>query len=348
MEKANWTTRAGQWLEDRTRVSEVVESLLHVDIPSNAQTFYLGGLALFFFTVQVITGILLSLYYRGAPEEAYDSILRIMNEVRFGWLIRSIHAWSANLMIISVALHMLRVFIQAAYKRSREATWILGALLLVLTLGFGFTGYLLPWDQRAFWATTVGTEIAGSVPLIGPQALEFLRGGAEVTGVTLTRFQGIHMLILPLSLAALLVVHLFLVHLHGVAVPPGTPPEKAALKMPFWPNYILDELIAWYIGLAILVILASMFPAGLEAKANPLNTPAHIKPEWYFLFLYQSLKLAPRTLVILGSFVGLSIVFLIPFIDRSPSREPRQRLGWLIAVVVVITAIAGLTVWGAM
>jgi quinol-cytochrome oxidoreductase complex cytochrome b subunit len=348
MQKANWTARAGQWFEDRTRVGEVVESLLHVDIPSNAQTFYLGGLALFFFTVQVITGILLSLYYRGAPEEAYDSILRIMNEVHFGWLIRSIHAWSANLMILSVMLHMLRVFIQAAYKRSREATWIVGALLLVLTLGFGFTGYLLPWDQRAFWATTVGTEIAGSVPLIGPQALEFLRGGAEVTGVTLTRFQGIHMLILPLSLAALLVVHLFLVHLHGVAVPPGTPPEKATLKMPFWPNYILDELIAWYIGLAILVILASMFPAGLEAKANPLNTPAHIKPEWYFLFLYQSLKLAPRTLVVLGSFVGLSIVFLIPFIDRSPSREPRQRLGWLIAVVVVITAIAGLTVWGAM
>jgi quinol-cytochrome oxidoreductase complex cytochrome b subunit len=348
MQKTSWTTRTGQWFEERAHLSEVVKGLLDVDIPKNAQTFYLGGLAMFFFIVQGATGILLSLYYRGSPEEAYASILRIMNEVRFGWLIRSIHAWSANLMIVSVVLHMLRVFVQAAYKRSREATWMVGALLLVLTLGFGFTGYLLPWDQRAFWATTVGTEIAGSVPLIGRQALEFLRGGAEVTGTTLTRFQGIHMLVLPLSLAGVLVVHLFLVHVHGLAVPPGTPPEKATLKMSFWPNYILDEFIAWYIGLALLVILASLFPAGLEAKANPLLTPAHVKPEWYFLFLYQSLKLAPRALVILGTFVGLSIVFLIPFIDKSPSREPKQRLGWLIAVVVIMTAIAGLTVWGAM
>ena len=347
MQTNNWTNRVGQWFEERAGVSDTVAALLHVDIPKNAQTLYLGGLALFFFGVQAATGILLSLYYRGSPEEAYDSILRIMNEVRFGWLIRSVHAWSANLMIIAVVLHLLRVFVQAAYKRPREMTWLIGVLLLIATLGFGFTGYLLPWDQRAFWATTVGSEIAGSIPLIGQQLLELLRGGAEVTGLTLTRFLGVHMLILPLTLVGLLVLHLFLVHRQGLAVPPNTPPAKQSEKMPFWPNYLLDELIAWYIGLALLVVLASVFPAGLEPKASPLSTPAHIKPEWYFLSLYQALKLAPRIIVLLASFVGLSVVFFVPFIDRGPSREPKQRLGWLIAVVVVVTVVAGLSVWGA-
>lgn len=343
----NWATRAGQWFEERASVTETINALLHVDIPKNAQTFYLGGLALFFFGVQATTGILLSLYYRGAPEEAYDSILRIMNEVRFGWLIRSVHAWGANLMIIAVALHLLRIYVQAAYKRPRELTWMIGTLLLITTLGFGFTGYLLPWDQRAFWATTVGSETAGSIPLIGRTLLELLRGGADVTGLTLTRFQGVHMLVLPLALAGLLVVHLFLAHLQGLAVPPRTPPNKQSEKILFWPDYLLDELVAWYIGLALLVVLASLFPAGLEAKADPLNTPAHIKPEWYFLFLYQAFKLAPRLLVILMAFVGLSAVFFLPFIDRGPSREPKKRLVWLVGVVVIVTIVVGLSIWGA-
>ena len=347
MKAISWTTRVGKWFDERADISGTVTALLHVDIPKNAQTLYLGGLALFFFVVQSTTGTLLSLYYRGSPEEAYDSILRIMNEVSFGLLIRSIHAWSANLMIISVVLHLLRIFVQAAYKRPRELTWMVGLLLLAVTLGFGFTGYLLPWDQRAFWATTVGTEIAGSVPLIGPSLLQFLRSGPEVTGLTLTRFLGVHMLVLPVTLVGLLVVHLFLVHRQGLAVPPSTPPEKQSAKMPFWPNYLLDELIAWYVALALLVILASLFPAGLEPKANPLSTPAHIKPEWYFLSLYQALKLAPRTAILLSSFAGLSIVFLMPFIDRGPSREFRQRRGWLMAAVIALTVIAGLSVWGA-
>jgi quinol-cytochrome oxidoreductase complex cytochrome b subunit len=347
MEAKNWARQVGQWFEERAGVSGTVAALLHVDIPKNAQTLYLGGLAMFFFGVQATTGILLSLYYRGTPDEAYNSILQIMNEVRFGWLIRSVHAWSANLMIVAVVLHLLRVFVQAAYKRPREMTWMIGVLLLIATLGFGFTGYLLPWDQRAFWATTVGSEIAGSIPLIGGQLLELLRGGAEVTGTTLTRFLGVHMLVLPLTLAGLLVLHLFLVHRQGLAVPPNTPQEKQTEKMPFWPNYLLDELVAWYIGLAFLVVLASLFPAGLEPKANPLSTPAHIKPEWYFLSLYQALKLAPRTIILLLSFVGLSVVFFVPFIDRGPSRDPKQRLGWLIAAVVAVTVVAGMSVWGA-
>jgi quinol-cytochrome oxidoreductase complex cytochrome b subunit len=164
--------------------------------------------------------VLLTLYYRPSPDGAYQSVLYIMNEVRFGWLIRSIHAWSANLMITLCVLHMLRVFLQAAYKKPRELTWIVGVVLLTLTMGFGFTGYLLPWDQRAYWATTVGTEIAGSVPFIGEYLRRFLRGGDSLSGATLSRFYGIHTLVLPLSIALFVGIHLLLIHQQGLAPAP--------------------------------------------------------------------------------------------------------------------------------
>lgn len=211
--------RVIDWLDQRVRFRELSDALLHVPIPRRAETFYLGGITLFFFTVQVVTGILLTLYYRPTPDTAYESVLFIMNQIRFGWLIRSLHAWSANLMIIACVLHMLRVYIQGAYKPPRELTWMAGVVLLLLTLGFGFTGYLLPWDQRAYWATTVGTEIAGAVPVIGSYLLRFLRGGAEISALTLSRFFGVHILVLPVTLALFLLVHLTLIHQQGLADP---------------------------------------------------------------------------------------------------------------------------------
>ena len=210
-----------EWMQDRVDIQGAVQAMLHVTIPRGAKTYFLGGLTLFFLGVQVVTGVLLTLYYRASPEGAYQSVLYIMNEVRFGWLIRSIHAWSANMMIASCVLHMLRVFVQAAYKKPRELTWIVGVVLLTVTMGFGFTGYLLPWDQRAYWATTVGTEIAGSVPVIGGYLQRLLRGGDSLSGTTLSRFYGIHTLVLPLSLALLVGVHLLLIHQQGLAAPTG-------------------------------------------------------------------------------------------------------------------------------
>ncbi len=220
--------RSVQWVDERYQLRVVVNALLHVPIPRTARTYFLGGITLFFFGVQAITGILLSLYYRPTPESAYDSVLFIMNNVSFGWLIRSIHSWGANLMIIACVLHMLRIFFQGAYKAPRELTWMAGVILLLLTMGFGFTGYLLPWDQRAFWATTVGSEIAGAIPLAGATLLRFLRGGTEVTTLNLSRFFGTHVLVLPVSLALMLVVHLTLVHQQGLADPrrPGRSPSK--------------------------------------------------------------------------------------------------------------------------
>ncbi len=218
--------KAWEWVQERADIQGAVRAMLHVTIPRSARTYYLGGLTLFFLMVQVVTGILLTLYYRPSPDGAHPSVLYIMNEVRFGWLIRSIHGWSANLMIASCVLHMLRVLFQAAYKKPRELTWMVGVVLLMLTLGFGFTGYLLPWDQRAYWATTVSTEIAGSVPFIGDFLERFMRGGDSLSGITLSRFYSIHTLILPLSLALLVGIHLLLIHQHGLAPAPQDEEEE--------------------------------------------------------------------------------------------------------------------------
>ena len=207
------------WIEERVPIQSWIEASLHVVIPRSAHTYYLGGITLFCFVVQATTGILLALYYQPTPETAYDSVLVIMNQLNFGWLIRSVHAWSANLMIIFCIFHLLRVVVQGAYKKPREITWMVGMLLLFVTLGFGFTGYLLPWDQRAFWATTVGTEIAGAVPFVGKFVLDFLRGGSDVSAATLTRFFGVHVLVLPVALVGVLVVHLLLIHQQGLADP---------------------------------------------------------------------------------------------------------------------------------
>jgi quinol-cytochrome oxidoreductase complex cytochrome b subunit len=214
-----WIEAVIDWLDERVGLRDLITASLHVVIPRSAHTFYLGGITLFLFMSQAVTGILLSLYYQPTPESAYNSILYIMNQVTFGWLIRSVHAWGANLMIIFCILHMLRVVIQGAYKRPREVTWMVGMVLLFVTLGFGFTGYLLPWDQRAFWATTVGTQIASAVPLIGNSIQDFLRAGSSVSALTLSRFLGVHMLILPATLVAFLGVHLLIIHQQGLADP---------------------------------------------------------------------------------------------------------------------------------
>jgi quinol-cytochrome oxidoreductase complex cytochrome b subunit len=349
-------TRISDWFEERLRARALFDALLHVRIPADARTYYLGGITLFLFVVQVVTGTLLSLYYKPTPDTAYDSVKYITSVVDFGWLIRSVHHWGANLMIICLVLHLARIFVQGAYKYPRELIWIVGVGLLAATIGFGFTGYLLPWDQRAFWATTVGTEIAGGVPAIGDALLQLLRGGPDVTDATLSRFFGMHVLVLPLTIGVLLVVHLTIVHQLGLANPkrPEPRPGRASAAVngaveklkPFFPHYILDEVIAWAAMLAVLVVLASVLPAGLEDKANPIETPAHIKPEWYFLSVYQLLKVVPRVVGIAAPIVAVVALALLPFLDRNPEVRARKRPIALLIGLVAATATVGLTIWG--
>jgi quinol-cytochrome oxidoreductase complex cytochrome b subunit len=215
----DWLNRLIDWMDERIQIRDFVGALLHVVIPRTAHTYYLGGITMFFFMTQAITGILLAIYYHPTPEAAYDSVLFIMNEVNFGWLIRSIHAWGANLMIVFCVLHLLRVAIQGAYRPPREMTWLVGVALLGITLFFGFSGYLLPWDQRAYWATTVGTQIAAAVPLIGGYIADFMRGGPDLGALTLSRFFDLHVLVLPVTLAGALGIHILFIHQQGIADP---------------------------------------------------------------------------------------------------------------------------------
>ncbi|HEY65578.1 MAG TPA: cytochrome b6 [Caldilineae bacterium] len=205
------------WLDERLGLTTIYSVVLDRKVPKVNWWYTLGSATLFVLLLQFLTGILLTVYYVPSPDHAYDSIQYIMNDVAFGWLIRGIHHWGASVMVVLVVLHMLRTFYLGAYKYPRELTWITGVLLLLATLGMGFTGYLLPWNQRAYWATTVGTSIAGTVPVVGPFILRVLRGGTELSAVTLTRFFAVHVWVLPALILLLVGVHLYLVIRIGIS-----------------------------------------------------------------------------------------------------------------------------------
>jgi len=215
------TSRVIDWLDERLGLQGIYYTVLDRKVPKVNWWFTLGSASLFLFSMQVLTGIFLTVYYVPSPDHAYDSIQFIMNGVPFGWLIRGIHHWGASLMVIFVFAHMLRTFFFGAYKYPRELTWMTGAILLLSTVGVGFTGYLLPWNQRAYWATTVGTQIAGKVPIIGPYITQVMRGGADLSAVTLARFFSIHIWFLPAIIAAMIGVHIYLIIRLGIAGVPG-------------------------------------------------------------------------------------------------------------------------------
>lgn len=205
-------------LDERLSVREALEKALKKPVPSHVNWFFcFGGISLLLFIIQTVTGILLLMYYRPTTAEAFDSVVHITNNVPFGWLVRGFHFWGANLMIIMVFLHMLRVYIYGAYKAPRDFNWVAGVFLLMLTMGFGFTGYLLPWNQVSYWATTVGTEVPGALPLIGDYMKLFTRGGSDVSQITLTRFFAAHVVILPAVTIVFLALHFLMIRRQGIA-----------------------------------------------------------------------------------------------------------------------------------
>jgi quinol-cytochrome oxidoreductase complex cytochrome b subunit len=213
-------TRIGNWLDDRSGWRGVWTAIFRRKIPKVNWLYTLGSATLFVAINQVVTGILLTIYYVPTPDHAYDSVQYITTQVPAGWLIRGLHHWGASAMVVLVGLHMLRVIFHAAYKYPREMTWLTGVLLLLITIGFGFTGYLLPWDQKAYWATTVGTRIAGAAPIVGDSILRIMRGGPDLSAVTLARFFGVHVWVLPAILLSFIGIHLYLVIRNGISAVP--------------------------------------------------------------------------------------------------------------------------------
>ena len=319
------------WANERLPLVDLRTFLEQKLVPQHKHSFwyFLGGLTLFFFVVQLITGILLALYYKPTPDQAYESVRYIIMDVEFGWLIRSLHSWSANLMVGSLLIHMFSVFLMKSYRKPRELMWISGVLLMFLVLGFGFTGYLLPWDSMAYFATVIGTEIPKSMPIVGAWSVQLLKGGDEVGGETLSRMYAIHVIILPLIALVVVSLHLLLNQYYGSSVPLGATSKRRPL--PFLPNFMYRDAIAWCLGFIALVALATLLPWSIGEKADPLaSAPVGIKPEWYFLPLYETLKFAPSRIAglsgefLVNCLVGLaSVLWLaVPFIDMK-SKEQR-------------------------
>jgi len=345
----------GAWLEERLGLEAARDFLRHKTVPQNRHTIwsYTGSIILFFFLIQVVTGIVLAFYYRPTLEEANKSVARIMTEVPLGWIIRSVHFWSATFMIAAVFVHLLSIWIIKSYRLPRELTWMSGVCLLVFTLAFGFTGYLLPWDDLSLAATKVGTDIPRSIPVVGAWVTKFLRGGEDISGDTLSRFFSFHVTILPLLLLALVAVHVYLIQKLGMSLPLGTDEEKEARQaLPFWPNFVFREMIVWLGFFGVLVIVAVFLPPSLGKPADLMApAPEGIKPEWYFLFLFQTLKLFPAktlfvdgdTVAVLLFFLGGLLFFLLPLLDNKPA-ERKGKVITLAAFVFILYAVA-MSIW---
>lgn len=337
--------RLQAWLDHRTGLETAIRKFLYEDIPASSgwhQVF--GSVAAFLFMVQAFTGALLAFNYAPTPGDAYNSLRYILTEVTAGRLMRGLHHWGASMTIVVVVLHMVQVFLYGSYKKPREATWMAGVALLLLTLAYGLTGYLLPWDNRAYWGTVVATRIAAGVPLLGPYLSRLLGSAGDIGVVTFARFYGLHVLLLPPATTALIAMHVYLVRKHGVAPSPmdeALPPKK------FYPEQVFKDTVAIFIAFAVLFTLAVAVHVPLERLADPTDTAYVPRPEWYFLFLFQSLKLFDGPLEILGSVVlpalAMVALLLVPFLDRGRVVRVTQRT--LAFGVVLLAGIgwAGLT-----
>jgi ubiquinol-cytochrome c reductase cytochrome b subunit len=346
------SSRLYAWLDSRLKLEPVKETLLEEPIPGGASWIYVFGSAtLFLFLLQAITGMFLAIYYAPTPDHAYDSIRYIETQVLFGPFVRGLHHWGASAMVIAIGLHMLQVFLYGAYKPPRELMWMVGVLLLLLTMGFAFTGYLLPWDQNAYWATQVGINMIGSVPFVGTFLVKVMRGGDTLGALTLSRFFAVHILFLPATIMVLIALHLFILRRVGPAGP-WSKEQAAQRREAFYPRQVFMDAVVMLAVFLVVVMLAVLVPFPLTDKANPSDHSFIPVPEWYFLFYYQFLKymegpvLGPIAMWVLpGAFIVLLLA--LPFLDPHHERKPASRplvIGAGVAFLVGVFALIGLSV----
>ena len=357
-------------IDRRLRIDQALRKALAYRLPAHAGWRHaLGGITYLLFIVLVVTGVLLSLYYRPSAQEAYHSIQHLVSQVSFGWLIRDLHVWSANLIVVAIMAHMARVFFDAAYKPPRETNWVVGLVLLGVVLAFGATGYLLPWDQWAYWTVTEVLNALARVPVIGPPVASALTGDVIVSGATLSRYFALHVVVLPWVAFALLAYHFTLIRRRGIAPPRGvaqapkpaalTPedtlsdlerkapaedePERTPEGIPFFPNHLLRSLIVAVIGIAVVVSLAALYPRPVGDIANPYAIPDELVSTWVVVDVSLALiRFLGAWGLGLFTLLGLALV-LLPLFDRGPERRLRQRP--LVAALGVIFFVGFIAAW---
>lgn len=341
-----------EWIEERTGLNSFLKAALDEPVHGGAKWSYVFGSGLvFLFILQVVTGILMAGFYAPSSTTAWGSVYYIQEKTSFGWFVRGIHHFGSSAMIILAIIHMFQVFIFGAYKKPRELNWISGVFLLLFLMGFGLTGYLLPWDQKGYWATQVATNIIGTIPVIGDYIKILHQGGSDYGNFTLTRFYSIHVFLLPVSLLFFLAIHVALFRKHGVTPHWKTSEEVLKNRVdPFWPDQVFKDIVFAMIMYAILAGWVFWNKgAELHAPADPASNFL-ARPEWYFLFLFQLLKYCQGNFLIVGTVIipTLAVIFLfvLPFIDKNASKYPSKRLPFFgaafsgLAGVIALTATA--------
>jgi ubiquinol-cytochrome c reductase cytochrome b subunit len=336
------------WLDARTGFRGLLKHLLDEPIPSGVGWWFVtGSVVLFLLAVQLVTGIALAFFYSPSPDTAYESVRFIVERVTFGRLLRGLHFFGASFIVIAAVVHMLRVVASGSYKKPRELNWMVGVLLLLVILAFALTGYLLPWDQKAYWATTVTINIARSVPLVGDFLGGLLRGSADLGALTLMRWYAVHVFLLPACLVVFTIAHVYLMRRHGIS---GPIKPVAGPPTPFYPYHALKDTIAVSVVFALLLAMAIVFNAPLDAVADPTDATYVPRPEWYFMSLFELLKYFPgrlepvATVIIPG--VVITLLLLLPFLDHTPDREPAKRPLVVGGFIVVLVGMTLLTVLG--
>lgn len=344
--------QVASWFRERVPIdADVLKELTNEPVPNHLKRwwFCLGGTPAYLFVVQIITGILLAIYYQPSPATAYESVRYITEEVSYGWYFRSVHKWAATLMIAAVILHQMRVFFTGGYRRPREINWMIGMCLLVCTLTVGFTGYSLVYEQLSYWGATVGANVAETVPLLGPVMKRMLLAGEVYNEQTLPRFFILHAAILPVTMIVLLAIHILFIRLHGVTeFQFANEPKSEAKHFKFFPDHFYTELTIGLVLMILLSALATILPAHLGPRADPLTTPEVIKPEWFFYVAFRWLKLFSGTAAVLSMGLIVFVMFLWPFVDAAIRRwVPRSEASVWVGIAGAL-AIMGLTVWEAL
>jgi len=343
-------TRVLNWLDSRTGYRALLHHLLDEPLPpGTGWAFTTGSVVSLLLGVQVVTGVVLGMYYVPSPALAWDSVQYIMQSLPMGWLVRGLHFWGASFIVVATLVHLGRVFVLGSYKAPREVTWLTGLVSLLMILGFALSGYLLPWDQKAYWATTVTVNVARSAPVVGEALATMLRGGEHLGALTLGRWYAAHVFILPLLLGLFVVAHLALMRRHGISGP-ITPRQGAPVA--FFPWHVMKDTVMMAGAFSGLLVVALLLKAPLDPVANPADASYVPRPEWYFLWLFQLLKYFPGPLepvgtqLVPGALVGF--LLLLPFLDRRPDRHPwaRARRPFTVAMLGVAGVLTGLTVLG--